>query len=108
MRVARGDAAALLREIVQIDSRNPSLVPGALVISFEDRGVPGTSPDLRTRSHSAGAPSERPAGAGGTGTGAGRSTWHDADDGPDATVRTTVAGSSPGTSASVTAWALTT
>lgn len=28
MRVARGDAAALTRELVRIDSRNPSLVPG--------------------------------------------------------------------------------
>ena len=29
MRVARGDAVALTRELVRIDSRNPSLVPGA-------------------------------------------------------------------------------
>ena len=28
MRVARGDAVALTRELVRIDSRNPSLVPG--------------------------------------------------------------------------------
>ena len=29
MRVARGDAVALTRELVRVDSRNPSLVPGA-------------------------------------------------------------------------------
>ena len=30
MRIARGDAVALARALVQIDSRNPALVPGAL------------------------------------------------------------------------------